>query len=291
MDGSESELCRRRVPLLSTLNGPDPMAPATVNLALTGFRVARTGAHHRPGTTGSGPFVFGRLERSCMSRDGPPCRAERRGLDHRRPDRRHAARAALAVRTAGGRGDLRQDRGAQPGRIGQGPRGSRDGARGRAHRARSAPARFCSTPRRATPASPTPCSAPRAGTACGSACPANVSPERKRLLRIYGADLVLTDPMEGSDGAIRQVKAIYERDPSRYYYPDQYSNDANWRAHLRDDGRRDSRADRRAHHALRRGPGHERHVHGHGPPAPQGEARRDAGVRAAGLRRSTASKA
>lgn len=61
--------------------------------------------------------------------------------------------------------------------------------------------------------------------------PANVSPERKRLLRIYGADLVLTDPMEGSDGAIRQVRAIYERDPGRYYYPDQYSNDANWKAH------------------------------------------------------------
>jgi cysteine synthase B len=66
--------------------------------------------------------------------------------------------------------------------------------------------------------------------------PANVSPERKRLLRIYGADLVLTDPMEGSDGAIRQVKAIYERDPGRYYYPDQYSNDANWRAHYETTG-------------------------------------------------------
>ncbi len=54
--------------------------------------------------------------------------------------------------------------------------------------------------------------------------PANVSPERKRLLQIYGADLVLTDPMEGSDGAIRQVRAIFERDPDRYFYPDQYSN-------------------------------------------------------------------
>jgi S-sulfo-L-cysteine synthase (O-acetyl-L-serine-dependent) len=62
--------------------------------------------------------------------------------------------------------------------------------------------------------------------------PANVSPERKRLLRIYGADLVFTDPMEGSDGAIRQVRAIFERDPERYYYPDQYSNPANWRAHF-----------------------------------------------------------
>jgi cysteine synthase B len=66
--------------------------------------------------------------------------------------------------------------------------------------------------------------------------PANVSPERKRLLRIYGADLVLTDPMEGSDGAIRQVRRIYERDPQRYFYPDQYSNDANWRAHYETTG-------------------------------------------------------
>jgi cysteine synthase B len=62
--------------------------------------------------------------------------------------------------------------------------------------------------------------------------PANVTPERKHLLRVYGADLVLTDPMDGSDGAIRQVRAIYERDPQRYFYPDQYSNPANWRAHF-----------------------------------------------------------
>jgi cysteine synthase B len=62
--------------------------------------------------------------------------------------------------------------------------------------------------------------------------PSNVTPERKRLLQIYGADLVLTDPMEGSDGAIRQARAIYERDPHRYFYPDQYSNPANWRAHF-----------------------------------------------------------
>ena len=62
--------------------------------------------------------------------------------------------------------------------------------------------------------------------------PANVTPERKRLLRVYGADLVFTDAMEGSDGAIRQVRAIFERDPHRYYYPDQYSNPANWQAHF-----------------------------------------------------------
>ncbi len=66
--------------------------------------------------------------------------------------------------------------------------------------------------------------------------PANVTPERKRLLRVYGADLVFTDAMEGSDGAIRQVRAIFERDPHRYYYPDQYSNPANWQAHFHGTG-------------------------------------------------------
>ena len=62
--------------------------------------------------------------------------------------------------------------------------------------------------------------------------PANVSPERKRLLQIYGADLVLTDPMDGSDGAILRARAIFDREPLRYFYPDQYSNPANWRAHF-----------------------------------------------------------
>jgi cysteine synthase B len=61
--------------------------------------------------------------------------------------------------------------------------------------------------------------------------PENVTPERKRILRAYGAELVLTNPLEGSDGAIRRARAIYERDPALYFYPDQYNNDANWRAH------------------------------------------------------------
>jgi cysteine synthase B len=66
--------------------------------------------------------------------------------------------------------------------------------------------------------------------------PSNVTPERKRLLQVFGADLVLTDPMEGSDGAIRQARAIYDREPNRYFYPDQYSNPANWRAHFETTG-------------------------------------------------------
>jgi cysteine synthase B len=62
--------------------------------------------------------------------------------------------------------------------------------------------------------------------------PANVTRERRQMLVSYGAELVLTDPMEGSDGAIREARRIYAGDPERYFYPDQYSNDANWRAHF-----------------------------------------------------------
>ena len=61
--------------------------------------------------------------------------------------------------------------------------------------------------------------------------PANVTPERKGLLTIYGAELILTDPMEGSDGAIREARRIYAANPARYFYPNQYDNPANWRAH------------------------------------------------------------
>ena len=61
--------------------------------------------------------------------------------------------------------------------------------------------------------------------------PKNASPERKLILQAYGAELVLTPADEGSDGAIRRVREIYAADPDRYFYPDQYSNPANWQAH------------------------------------------------------------
>ena len=61
--------------------------------------------------------------------------------------------------------------------------------------------------------------------------PASASIERKRMLQAFGAELVLTDAAEGSDGAIRKVRELYAADPERYFYPDQYSNPANWRAH------------------------------------------------------------
>ena len=61
--------------------------------------------------------------------------------------------------------------------------------------------------------------------------PKNASEERKKILRAYGVDFVLTDPGEGSDGAIREARRLYAEDPERYFYPDQYSNPANPRAH------------------------------------------------------------
>ena len=61
--------------------------------------------------------------------------------------------------------------------------------------------------------------------------PGNVTPERLRILHAFGAEVVLTSAMEGSDGAIREALRLYEADPARYFYADQYNNDANWRAH------------------------------------------------------------
>ncbi len=61
--------------------------------------------------------------------------------------------------------------------------------------------------------------------------PQNVSPERKRILQAYGANIIYTDAGEGSDGAIKVARQLAERHPDLYYYADQYSNDANWRAH------------------------------------------------------------
>src|SRR6187549_1383376 len=62
--------------------------------------------------------------------------------------------------------------------------------------------------------------------------PENASPERKLILRAFGAELVLTSPLEGTDGSIREVRRMVAEHPDQYFYPDQYSNDANWRAHF-----------------------------------------------------------
>jgi len=66
--------------------------------------------------------------------------------------------------------------------------------------------------------------------------PLNVSSERKRTLSAYGAETTWSDPGDGSDGAIRLCREIYESEPDRYFYPDQYNNPANWRAHFETTG-------------------------------------------------------
>ena len=66
--------------------------------------------------------------------------------------------------------------------------------------------------------------------------PKNVSRERKALVKAYGATLIESDPLEGSDGAIRLVREIVAAEPQRYFYADQYNNDANWRAHYEGTG-------------------------------------------------------
>jgi S-sulfo-L-cysteine synthase (O-acetyl-L-serine-dependent) len=61
--------------------------------------------------------------------------------------------------------------------------------------------------------------------------PENVSVERKRILHAYGANIIYTDPADGSDGAIRIARELFAKEPGKYFYADQYSNDANWQAH------------------------------------------------------------
>ena len=66
--------------------------------------------------------------------------------------------------------------------------------------------------------------------------PANASPERQGILRALGAELVLTDPLEGTDGAIQKARRLVAARPDAYFYPDQYSNPANWHAHFETTG-------------------------------------------------------
>jgi cysteine synthase B len=66
--------------------------------------------------------------------------------------------------------------------------------------------------------------------------PANVSIERKRILNAYGAEVLYTDPLESTDGAIRKARQLYAEHPNLYYYADQYNNPANWQAHYQTTG-------------------------------------------------------
>jgi cysteine synthase B len=67
--------------------------------------------------------------------------------------------------------------------------------------------------------------------------PANASVERKRILQVLGAEIIETDPMQGSDGAQLVAREMAAGDSAKYFYPDQYNNDANWRAHYEGTGR------------------------------------------------------
>ena len=66
--------------------------------------------------------------------------------------------------------------------------------------------------------------------------PSNASHERKQILKAYGAEMVFSDPGEGSDGAIRLCQKIFAEGAENYFYPDQYGNSANWRAHFEGTG-------------------------------------------------------
>jgi cysteine synthase B len=63
--------------------------------------------------------------------------------------------------------------------------------------------------------------------------PSSASPERKRILQAYGAEVIFTPGGDGSDGAIRKVRELYSAHPEKYFYADQYGNDNNWKAHYR----------------------------------------------------------
>jgi cysteine synthase B len=61
--------------------------------------------------------------------------------------------------------------------------------------------------------------------------PRNASVERKRILNAYGVEIICTNPAEGSDGALRKALELYAAEPEKYFYANQYGNDANWQAH------------------------------------------------------------
>ncbi|MGC8596089.1 MAG: PLP-dependent cysteine synthase family protein [Candidatus Kryptoniota bacterium] len=63
------------------------------------------------------------------------------------------------------------------------------------------------------------------------ALPSNASQERKNALLAYGAEIIFTDPLSGTDGAQQKVRELVAANPEKYYYPDQYNNPANWKAH------------------------------------------------------------
>ena len=178
---------------------------------------------------------------------------------------------------------------AEPRRLGEGPRGGADDCRGE----RSGALQPGGTILDATSGN-TGIAYAMLGAALGYrvrlCVPANVTPERMRMLRAYGAEVVLTDPMDGTDGAIREARRLHAADPS-LLLSRPVQQPANWRAHYDTTGAGDLGADRRPDHALRRRPRHQRHVRRHGAPAARAQPGRVGDLDAARQRRCTASKA
>ena len=179
----------------------------------------------------------------------------------------------------------------EPGRVGEGPAGPADDPRGLAQRGRSRPGKVVLD---ATSGN-TGIAYAMIGAALGypvTLClPENVTPERKRILRAYGAELVFTNPLEGSDGAIREARRRYAADPERYFYPDQYNNDFNWRAHYETTGPEIIAQTAGGVTHFVAGPRHERHLHGHRPAAARRACPASCSSRCSPTRRSTASRA
>jgi cysteine synthase B len=103
--------------------------------------------------------------------------------------------------------------------------------------------------------------------------PGSVNAERQALCRAYGASIVFTDPLLGSDGALEEVRRRVAADPGRYFYADQYRNPRQPARPLPDDGPRDLGADGRARHALRGGTRHDGHHRRHRAVPPREEPR------------------
>ena len=103
--------------------------------------------------------------------------------------------------------------------------------------------------------------------------------ERKHILQAYGAEMVLSRSGGRVGWRDPLCREIYAADPDRYFYPDQYNNPANWKAHYNGTGARDPEPDRRPDHALRRLHGNQRNVHGNVAPAAARNARDDSASR------------
>ena len=72
----------------------------------------------------------------------------------------------------------------------------------------------------------------RLGYKVSLAVPNSVTSQRRAILQAYGVELLFTSPLEGTDGAIREARMLYQAEPGRYFYADQYNNEANWKAHF-----------------------------------------------------------